>query len=149
MRLDRQARVGILRNLREPPRLPPRKAPLTGTWLDMRSRRRLQRHGPAGMGSVNAGGAAAVTGEGDLPPRAAPGDDAVAMRLRRSLRDLPDDADGAGVSGPEAGGAEERAEPVAGRHGAAPGRALRVAAGLVAGLAVAFAGALVAVWMRG
>ena len=45
MRLDRQARVGILRNLKEPPRLPPRKAALTGKWLDLRSRRRLRRQG--------------------------------------------------------------------------------------------------------
>lgn len=45
MRLDRQARVGILRNLREPPRLPPRKAPLTGKWMDLRSARRLHRQG--------------------------------------------------------------------------------------------------------
>jgi hypothetical protein len=43
LRLDRQARVGILRNLKEPPRLPPRKAALTGKWLDLRSRRRLRR----------------------------------------------------------------------------------------------------------
>jgi len=46
MRLDRQARVGILRNPKEPPRLPPRKAALTGKWLDLRSRRRLRRQGP-------------------------------------------------------------------------------------------------------
>jgi hypothetical protein len=45
LRLDRQARVGILRNLNEPPRLPPRKASLTGRWLDLRSRRRLRRQG--------------------------------------------------------------------------------------------------------
>jgi hypothetical protein len=45
LRLDRQARVGILRNLKEPPRLPPRKAALTGKWLDLRSRRRLRRQG--------------------------------------------------------------------------------------------------------
>jgi hypothetical protein len=45
MRLDRQARVGILRNPKEPPRLPPRKAVLTGKWLDLRSRRRLRRDG--------------------------------------------------------------------------------------------------------
>ncbi len=45
LRLDRQARVGILRNLNEPPRLPPRKASLTGKWLDLRSRRRLRQQG--------------------------------------------------------------------------------------------------------
>lgn len=39
-RLDRQARVGILRNPNDPPRPPPRKAPLMGRWLSLRSGRR-------------------------------------------------------------------------------------------------------------
>ncbi|WP_209427107.1 hypothetical protein [Pararhodobacter sp. SW119] len=34
-----------MRNPKEPPRLPPRKAVLTGKWLDLRSRRRLRRDG--------------------------------------------------------------------------------------------------------
>ena len=45
LRLDRQARVGILRNPKEPPPLPLRKAALTGRWVDLRSRRRLRRQG--------------------------------------------------------------------------------------------------------
>ena len=39
-RVERQARVGILRNPNEPPRPPPRKASLTGRWLSLRSSRR-------------------------------------------------------------------------------------------------------------
>ena len=47
MRLERQARVGILRNLNDPPSPMPRKAPLTGKWPDLRSGRRLRRQGVA------------------------------------------------------------------------------------------------------
>lgn len=39
-RIERQARVGILRNTNEPPRPPPRRASLTGRWLSLRSSRR-------------------------------------------------------------------------------------------------------------
>lgn len=39
-RQDRQARVGILRNPNDPPRPRPRKAPLMGRWLSLRSARR-------------------------------------------------------------------------------------------------------------
>jgi len=39
-RLERQARVGILRNPNEPPRPPPRKTALMGRWLSLRSGRR-------------------------------------------------------------------------------------------------------------
>ncbi len=38
---ERQARVGLLRNPNRPPRPPPRRAPLMGKWLDLRSSRRL------------------------------------------------------------------------------------------------------------
>lgn len=40
MRRERQARVGLLRNLNQPPRLAPRRAQLMGKWLDLRSSRR-------------------------------------------------------------------------------------------------------------
>ncbi|MCC5970200.1 MAG: hypothetical protein JJU15_09630 [Pararhodobacter sp.] len=41
-RAERQARVGILRNPNTPPRPPPRKARLTGKWVELRSPRRLR-----------------------------------------------------------------------------------------------------------
>jgi len=39
-RQERQARVGILRNPASPPRLPARRTPLMGRWLNLRSSRR-------------------------------------------------------------------------------------------------------------
>lgn len=39
-RLERQGRVGILRNPNDPPRPPPRKTALMGRWLSLRSGRR-------------------------------------------------------------------------------------------------------------
>lgn len=40
LRLERQARVGILRNLNAPPRPPMRRANLMGKWMNLRSSRR-------------------------------------------------------------------------------------------------------------
>lgn len=40
LRLERQARVGILRNPNDPPRPPTRKAQLMGKWINLRSSRR-------------------------------------------------------------------------------------------------------------
>lgn len=42
LRLERQARVGILRNLNAPPRPPARRANLMGKWMNLRSSRRPQ-----------------------------------------------------------------------------------------------------------
>ena len=39
-RLERQARVGLLRNPNRPPKPPPRRAALMGKWLDLRTSRR-------------------------------------------------------------------------------------------------------------
>ncbi|WP_417597632.1 hypothetical protein [Pararhodobacter oceanensis] len=43
LRLDRQARVGLLRNPNQPPKPPLRRASLMGKWLNLRSSRRAQR----------------------------------------------------------------------------------------------------------
>lgn len=59
-RIARQARVGILRNINEPPRPPPRKATLTGRWLSLRSSRR-----PAAQAVVEAALAVTQPGAGD------------------------------------------------------------------------------------
>lgn len=71
---ERQARVGILRNPNQPPKPPPRRASLTGRWVNMRSSRRAQTEtNPPQADDLVAGPAAAVVDNGALPrgPRVA------------------------------------------------------------------------------
>jgi hypothetical protein len=152
LRLDRQARVGILRNLHEPPRLPPRKASLTGKWLDMRSRRRLQRDGveaPA-LPASGPGREAGPAGPDAVIVTGAATADPVAARLRRSLRDLTDEADTTQAVSRQSDGTD--AGDVGGQADEMRAAVLhppRRRTGLFAGLALALAGALVAIRLSG
>jgi hypothetical protein len=159
MRLDRQARVGILRNLKEPPRLPPRRTSLTGKWLDLRSRRRLQRDRIEPLASPEAepgqeAVAGPVPGDGDRPARGAslqPAThaDPLAARLRRSLRDLAAEAKTAPAGAQEGALAPDPDQegPRGNIRGPTAHRGLRFAAGVLVGAAIAFVCTLAALWM--
>jgi hypothetical protein len=53
--MDRQARVGILRNLNQPTLPPPHRPPLMGRWMPLRSSRRPPQPDATGAGEVPVG----------------------------------------------------------------------------------------------